>query len=91
MQLPKGSRRLGTQPRALPLPSASRPTIYKEKRPLSGASAQQHYPLGRLEPSYATFAKRSTSIADVPNEIPPPSHPVAVYVDGLNLYHGLKS
>ena len=32
----------------------------------------------------------STSTADIPDEVPPP-HRVAVYVDGLNLYHGLKS
>ncbi len=33
----------------------------------------------------------STSIADIPDESQAQPHRVAVYVDGLNLYHGLKS
>ena len=33
----------------------------------------------------------STSIADIPADSVPPPHRVAVYVDGLNLYYGLKS
>ncbi len=33
----------------------------------------------------------STSIADIPDESQAQLHRVAVYVDGLNLYHGLKS
>ena len=33
----------------------------------------------------------STSTADITDEFQPPPHRVAVYVDGLNLYHGLKS
>ncbi len=33
----------------------------------------------------------STSTAADPDENQPPFHRVAVYVDGLNLYHGLKS
>ena len=33
----------------------------------------------------------STFTADITDEVQPPPHRVAVYVDGLNLYHGLKS
>ena len=33
----------------------------------------------------------STSTAVIADENQPPTHRVAVYVDGLNLYHGLKS
>ena len=64
----------------------------KRNAPIAGASTQQHHPLGGLATSYAKSRKMSISIANADsNDNSTPPQRVAVYVDGLNLYYGLKS
>ena len=62
----------------------------KKKRSLSGASAQQHQPLGGgVYSGYMSAGRLSTSrVASEPGS---QSQRVAVYVDGLNLFYGLKA